>query len=215
MRWFFPEALGDRASLLQRWLALLRADGTGTFVQGPGDWREDHYLVLPGTSAVGIKCREGRLEIKGRLTRDGVVAFGTAGTGCIEGYAKWSVPGAALAESLAQRITFAGSGMIPVRKRRWLWTSRLAVADGSESRQLQVEVTRLQSGSEVVDRWWTLGIEASPLQRWPLDGFTSIVTMFLATAPIPELRPEMSMGYAGWLAGQGDTGYSKHAPPGP
>ncbi|MGD8968471.1 MAG: hypothetical protein PVI07_13255, partial [Anaerolineae bacterium] len=52
--------------------------------------REDHYLRLSDTYALGIKLRQGRIEAKQRVRRPGVVRFHERVTGIVEHWRKWS-----------------------------------------------------------------------------------------------------------------------------
>ncbi len=81
--------------------------------------RVDHYLLLPAAHELGIKLRDGRFEVKGRVGPPEPVELGGA-SGVIEGFAKWSVedvgpvsPSRALASAAAPTLAIA-----KVRRRR-------------------------------------------------------------------------------------------------
>lgn len=52
--------------------------------------REDWYLVLPDTDDVGVKWRQGNLEVKKRLNDRGQQRFGDRLEGHLETWGKWS-----------------------------------------------------------------------------------------------------------------------------
>ncbi|TVR84469.1 MAG: hypothetical protein EA405_01510 [Rhodospirillales bacterium] len=190
---------------MRRWLRGLAGRRPGTLSLDDVAWRQDRYLVRPGCTDLGIKIREGRLEVKGRLAIDGLAGLGRAGQGCVESWAKWSLPpdprGGAWWQHLAQ--VEAGAGFVTVAKHRWLWSGALGTDPGPNAPQIQVEVTRLRCGRGDETEAWTLGIEAAPLAAWPGHEFTEVTACLLDAAALPVLTASRSMGYPAWLAGQG------------
>jgi hypothetical protein len=53
--------------------------------------RVDHYLCLPGIDALGVKIRQGRIEIKQRTSQQGIVQFQERIAGLVEHWLKWSL----------------------------------------------------------------------------------------------------------------------------
>jgi len=145
------------------------------------DRREDEYVLLPGAATVGIKLREGRIEVKA-LTEP-PIPWGAGGLeGHLERWAKWSQP--------VSVITGWGEGpgvhKIRVEKERWArW------ADGC-----LMEVTRLRVRDQ---EWWTVAVEQSGAGAQPGD----------LTSPLGELGgipgadavmiAESSKSYPEWL----------------
>ena len=81
VRWFYP---GQVPASLPAW-----------FRQAGGEAEEqpcrgDQYLRLENTEALGIKLREGRIEIKKRQRRLGLVRFHERVAGQVEAWRKWS-----------------------------------------------------------------------------------------------------------------------------
>lgn len=189
---------------MRRWLCRLAGRRAGILSLEDVAWRQDRYLARPGCTGLGIKIREGRLEVKGRLAVDGLAGFGRAGEGCVESWAKWSLSpdprGGAWWQHLAQDE--AGAGLVTVAKHRWLWSGALGTDPGPNAPQIQVEVTRLRCGRGGQTEAWTLGVEAAPLAAWPGDHFTEVTTSLLDGAALPGLTASRSMGYPAWLAGQ-------------
>jgi hypothetical protein len=151
VRWFYR---GPIPRAVRAWMERLPA---------PLTWepqRVDHYLPLSGDAAetLGIKLREGRLEVKRRHAAHGVVTLGPGVAGILEGWHKWGVPLSAGAPP-ARQDAWTG-----VRKTRAM--QRYAVAGG------QVEAVGLGNMpprgcefevSTVVVRertWWSACFEA-------------------------------------------------------
>ncbi|MGD2143645.1 MAG: hypothetical protein PVF54_04105 [Anaerolineae bacterium] len=126
--------------------------------------REDHYLHLDDTDALGVKLRQARIEIKQRVRPNGMVRFHERVAGLVEGWRKWSFR---LAEggSAISSILRPAKSWIAVEKERTLRTYQLA-ADGRVvpllGRELPAEGCKLELTSvrAVGQAWWTLAFEA-------------------------------------------------------
>jgi hypothetical protein len=106
--------------------------------------RRDHYLHLPGNASLGIKLREGRIEVKRRTQKRGTAHFGENVVGIIEHWRKWSFPISSIQASADAWLTPA-TAWIPVDKARRLRRYGLA-PDGTLS---QVSLERMpQKGCE-------------------------------------------------------------------
>jgi hypothetical protein len=55
----------------------------------PSEEREDVYLYTPGCEYMGVKLRQGRLEIKWRKAELGNLRFGNQVEGKVEKWGKW------------------------------------------------------------------------------------------------------------------------------
>jgi hypothetical protein len=189
MRWFLDGALPGE---VERWL------------QGGGQttaptWREDRYLILPGVADMGIKEREGRVDIKGRLAVLGHHAIAPEIEGVAERWCKWTC-GAAIAE----RLGSFQDGAIVVGKGR-VQRHFLLDSDGRTQRTAQRDLTqrgfsleltriRLPAGDH-----WSLGIEAAPDDAALLADLLAALSRVLQGFPMP-LPPARSMSYPAWLA---------------
>lgn len=180
MRWFWSGASHDAIfrALAER-LGLAAAQS-----------RTDHYLVFPGPG-LGVKFREGRLEIKQCLGRRAEQGW----AGIMEHWAKWSADAApdhlrgngtwrAVRKSRRLLVLVAeGSGLIPAP----------SGADPGEGCNL--EVTELETNGT---RAWTLGFEA-----FGASGREQLLELALGRhaadlASIP-VSPAQSMSYPDWL----------------
>ena len=195
MRWFIRGSIPEE---VREWFAR----GDPAPIHEPP--RVDHYLCIQKSNALGIKLREGRIEIKQRLHQYGNIRFHRRVTGAIEHWRKWSMPLATTGESLAE-ILVPKSSWIGVRKARMLRCYRCA-ADGQViaspggyvDRGCHMELTGVQAGDRV---WWTLAFEAYGTEPSLRASLASTMGYVLERdgAPI-SLDARDSYGYARWLA---------------
>ena len=166
--------------------------------------RVDQYLRLGDTDALGIKLREGRLEIKQRHRQQGVVRFHERVTGLVERWRKWSFlvneAGAGLAD--ASMLTFFWIG---VRKERRLRKYQLtddgelvAIPAGEfPKRGCAAELTTIHvEGQE----WWSLGLEAFGEESSMAEMLMLTARHVLAPGQLPfSFDATHSYGYPKWL----------------
>lgn len=197
IRWFFTHPTPE-------WL--LRLEG---LARGPLDAmrRTDHYMPLPGREDIGIKLREGRLEVKYRLGRPEAADLGPQTGGFYEHWVKRGLPLADEAAGVPGGGSAGAHGWIPVEKERYgllirsedgqwaVYPIGTPVAGG-----IQIEYTRLRIGGH---RLFTLGLE------WPADAGLQLPD------PVSELllggsalQASDSMGYPGFLRRSGIYGAS-------
>jgi hypothetical protein len=81
IRWFYP---GELPSDVAAWFSSAELGGQ---LQAP-EKREDIYLYAPECEYMGVKLRQGRLEIKWRQAELEVLGFGTV-EGKLERWGKW------------------------------------------------------------------------------------------------------------------------------
>lgn len=209
VRWFLDSGGLDRGALNDGFCKTA-ADGSDEAVPAPAwqgrlDGQPDIYLLVPDAVDMGIKWREGLLQIKGRTRGFRDTAFG-AHTGHVECWAKWSYSGlpSPWRELFALDAPPPGISRIPVHKRRLLRTFRL----DPDGHALEVDVTaRLQRGVAVEltevsageHRVLTLGFEAFPDDDIIAAHFGAFVTDFLASLETT-LGVNESMSYPAWLA---------------
>jgi hypothetical protein len=176
----------------------------------PPAWRRDRYLVVPDQGDVGIKWREGRLEIKGREAPLGRVAFAPGIEGLCERWLKWSYAGAAIEQWLLRLFDGAAAdGVVLVEKRRLQRCIRLeaeggAVEVGREAvreRGVNVELTQIRVPGAPDAAHWSLAFEAFPGDPRMSERLTAIAAAFLEGCPALPLAAERSMSYPRWLLG--------------
>jgi hypothetical protein len=196
MRWLFDGALPDA---VERWFEA----GPGRQPAAPA-WREDCYLILPGVLDMGIKRREGRLEIKGRTGKLGVHTIGPGIEGNAERWCKWSYEAGSIAAGL--RFCLEGEGTVVVGKSRLQRHFLLEAGGRSQEapqrdlsrRGFSMEITRLRLGAAADDSHWSLGIEAAPDDAAMLADLLCVMPGVLRDFPMP-LPRSRSMPYSEWL----------------
>lgn len=165
--------------------------------------RVDYYLRLQRSEALGIKLREGSLEIKQRLRQHGNLRFHRCVTGAIEQWRKWSLPLAATQDGLAE-VLVPKSSWMGVRKERMLRSYRcdaegqvVATPGGYADRGCHVELTSIQAGGSL---WWTLACEAYGAEPSLRRSLASTMAYLLEHEGAPcWLDAKDSFGYARWL----------------
>jgi hypothetical protein len=194
VRWFYP---GQTPSPLLAWFHQVEGEAEAQ------PCRVDHYLRLKATEALGIKLREGRIEIKQRQRRLGLVRFHERVAGQVEAWRKWSFAltgaGAGLAGSLVP-----ASAWIAVEKERTLLLFRVAGGGrivslppaSYEAYGCGLELTRIRAKGAA---WWSLGLEAFGQEATLQESLVTVARHLLASEAGPHLDSAASCGYPRWL----------------
>jgi hypothetical protein len=213
VRWFLDGAAAETAHEVEHWFRTRPRYGGGQALPmvwdpAPPGWRRDRYLLLPGQEDMGIKWREGRLEVKGREAALGQRAFGPGIEGICERWVKWSYAGGAI-ERRFLRLFRGGvaDGVALVKKRRLQRCIDLAAAGGGVEvgrdpplrRGVNVELARIRGPGPSRKVHWSLAFEAFPGDaRMPAE-LAAVVAGVLEGCPALPLRAERSMSYPRWL----------------
>jgi hypothetical protein len=167
--------------------------------------RVDYYLHLPDRDSLGIKLREGRLEIKQRHRRYGTVEFHERAEGLVEHWRKWSFELTQTSDRLP-KVMASDSSWIGVSKQRWLYRYRItgdrdvvpmdAVEYSGQGCDLELTSVKAE-GRE----WWTWGFEAFG-EEMALQGNLVLVTkqVFATHGPPIVLGASHCHSYPAWLA---------------
>ena len=186
VRWFYP---GDVPEAVSAWFDALPGELTE-------EQRTDHYL-RPTDGALGLKWREGQLEIKRRDAEGERAGITEHVAGRLERWRKWSF-------DAAERTSEERAYWIGVAKTRWKRRYRVG-ADGHVTPYAGTD--RLEDGCDVEvtainvqgDTWWSVCLEAfgneAALQNTLMQTAQHV---FRITAP-PVLEEAQSKGYAAWL----------------
>ncbi len=194
LRWFLE---GEIPPELLAWFRRQNSQPT------PLSSRVDYYLRLQDDDSLGIKLREGRIELKQRHRRLGPLRLHPRVTGLAGHWRKWSFPVAGPEAGLTELAT-PTSAWIAVKKTRQLLRYQLtpekqvrpAPADREPDRGFELELGRI----EVAGRQWaTLCFEAFGREAVLQE------TLLLTTRPLleaiepPLLDLEDSYSYPRWL----------------
>ena len=159
VRWFYPGEIPKKVLT-----GYIQAGSEPT--QFPP--RTDHYLATPGRDDLGIKMREGFLEIKQRGDSYGIHHFNQDVSGSIEAWQKVRVELSQIDSGLAARGFFSdGDNWIAVRKHRWLRSYQvMEIGDIAEvplctdrANGCEWELSQVYFG-EMENPWWSLAFEA-------------------------------------------------------
>lgn len=213
VRWFCPGPLAGNGSVLEAWFRDRPKYESGgkpapiAWAPAPPAWRQDRYLVVPVHDDMGIKWREGRLEIKGREAALGHQVFAPGIEGCCERWLKWTYAGEAIERRFGSLFRERPpDGIVTVEKRRLqrhlrLDTSGAVVEVGpgdQRERGIDVELAQGRIAGTPGELYWTLAFEAFPSDA-PSERFAQVVRCFLEDCPALPLGACRSMSYPCWL----------------
>jgi hypothetical protein len=215
VRWFFAGPLEAGGSGMEAWFRTRPPlGGSGrprplAWQPRPPAWRQDRYLLVPDQDEMGIKWREGRLEIKGREEALGRQVFAPGIEGMGERWLKWSYAGAPIERRFLRLFEGGGAdGVVVVEKRRLQRCIRLdaarAVEVGCGDQRppgINVELAQIRVAGSPGEFHWSLAFEASPADPSTCEGFAPIVAAFLERCPALPLIADRSMSYPRWLLG--------------
>jgi hypothetical protein len=206
-RWFF-EGAAARYPDLRLWFETSTPFARAAGVVAP-EWRgraggdPDVYLLMPGCTDMGVKWREGTLQIKGRVEDLGARRFDARHEGRVQRWIKWTYPEV----PAAYRALFAGGephglATAAVHKTRALRMISLEAAGPQEvapgevlDRGVGFEMTELERDGV---RHCSIAFEAFPDDAETAAGFDAVVAGFLAGLE-DVLVVETSLAYPDWL----------------
>ena len=210
VRWFF-EGKADQHKPLKAWfetvapIPIPKNSGVGPPVwKGRLDDQPDIYLLVPGSDDMGIKWREGELQIKGRVSSLGTQVFCGRHQGVVECWVKWSYKNV---PASYQRLFAAEKELVTasVRKTRALRKVRLDTLNGKAEevdaktmidRGLGFELTDLEVAGKA---YCSLAFEAFPNDSGMDAAFTQAVEAFLDGLKELDLTVAHSRSYPAWL----------------
>jgi hypothetical protein len=216
LRWFLPEQ--DEWDPLLKWYRLqdqlpLRENGqydpktaAGPFVKLEQE-RTDEYLLLPDCGIVGVKQRQGKLEVKALVADSRPFAL-SAAVGRVDQWVKWSFePSEAIAEQFEIELDQSGPWRRVVKKR---YTQKISLDSGRPvavspnqypDTGCNVELTMINVKASV-GTWLTFGFEAfGPSGRVMALLDEAVRHFFAAHGPAPvRLDGRDSLSYPAWLA---------------
>jgi len=213
VRWFVDHTV-DNSAILKDWIEQKDPfDKDGHFLKagiwkGRLDEKPDVYALVSGADDIGIKWREGELQIKGRRENIGVQSFEGGARGYVEQWLKWSYNSPDIRAAFlpwfdpdAER----GPRIIPATKTRALrkihvdGLGKLAEVsvDAFPDRAVNVELTELK----VFDKsYWSIGVEAFPDDSNMAAAFYEVTSQFLSQLRDVQLDTGNSQSYPVWLS---------------
>jgi hypothetical protein len=211
VRWFFEGKVNQHESL-KRWFETIapipKSSGVGPLVwKGRHDDQPDVYLLVPGSDDMGIKWREDKLQIKGRVASLGSQVFCGRHQGNVERWIKWSytnLPAAYQRLFVAEETALV---TVSVRKTRALRKVRLATLSGKAEevdakrfidRGLGFELTELEIAGKA---YCSLAFEAFPNDAAMAAAFTEAVEALVDGLTAFDLTAASSQSYPAFLRG--------------
>ena len=185
IRWFY---VGKLPVAISDWF---EHDELGGKLQAPEE-REDVYLYSPGCEYLGIKLRQGRLEIKWRNAELDIVRLGEGVKGKLEKWDKWMCEDPSQ-ESFKPEAVLGKSSWVSVKKVRIL---RKASLTQSLYEGCAMEITQLNvKGND----WWSLAFETLGAEASKLEQLKTIATQAFETYNGSQLQVQDSYAYPSWL----------------
>lgn len=175
----------------------------------PGPWRDeppraDFYLIARETDGLGVKIRQGRMEIKLRQESWGILQLNNHIRGVVEHWHKWSFEIVDI-HDLPAGIDGSDLNWTKVRKLRRLRRYQLSRTGELEPLPentyppdlCEVELTKVWIGEQP---WWTLAIEAPGSKKSSHEVLTATSHQLFSLERAPMLPAKYSFGYPHWLA---------------
>lgn len=196
LRWFYPDTIPQDVVVWFQQNCLINP-------MEPPEKREDVYLCVPDSDYMGIKLRQGRLEIKWRQAEFGVVCFGESVEGKAEKWGKWSCSDRT-GESFQVATVANHAYWVNIQKVRYLRQYQFLqnnsvkpiINDASIDNVCSVEITQLVIQNQP---WWSLAFEALGTDDCLMDNLQVTADCVLSTYQGPKLIAANSYAYPHWL----------------
>ena len=190
VRWFIEGPVPPEA---KRWFEAVA--GTPRLEE-----RTDRYVCPASPDGLGVKWREGKLEVKRLREIVGPARFHPRVAGRVEAWRKWSFPLTDAAE-----LAEPAGDWIEVEKRRRV--RYFSAAPGEEIRPLEdgertahacgLELGEVQVGEAV---WWSVCLEAFGDDEAALpERLRRVAEHVTSEADPPDLPPGAALSYPAWL----------------
>ncbi|MEW5960802.1 MAG: hypothetical protein AB1801_24010 [Chloroflexota bacterium] len=200
VRWFIPGSIPPEVTT---WF---HREELRTFAEPA---RVDYYLHLRDTDGLGIKLRQGQIEVKQRQGQLGQVQFARWASGLVEQWRKWSFSLVGAGYDFSHQPAPAAA-WLGVKKERWLRTYRLTdnwqvvpASLDAPGPGCDLELSQVQVGSRT---WWSLCLEAFGGETKLEQNLLLVASHVLETtsSSSPLLTVEQSCGYPHWLCSVGE-----------
>lgn len=193
LRWFYPGKLPEAIS------AWFRAEYLGNVLE-PLEKREDIYLYIASDcDYMGIKLRQGRLEIKWRKAELGLVSITPKVEGNLETWDKWTCEDSTAKNFQPQSVIDKSHWVkvSKVRQQRKYQVLEQIVQDVPLNTTLDqgcnVELTQLSIGS---NDWWSIALEAFGAST---DNLHVVANKVFQHYDVSSLQAKDSFAYPCWL----------------
>jgi hypothetical protein len=200
MRWFYP---GIPPATVEHWFF---ADCPGELLGTP-DEREDVYLyTTPVCEYLGVKLRQGKLEVKWRKAELGVIQIGQNCQTKLEKWVKWVCDDPS-ATNMTPVSVLDNGAWISVKKNRSQRIYKINIDSDKEIQLLPIqqpideacalEFTKLNiNGND----WWTVAFEVFGEDISLMDMLFPVSDLILKSYPEADLQAQNSFAYPRWLS---------------
>ena len=162
--------------------------------------RVDHYHCFTSKGSMGIKIREGRIEMKNRFRDYGIVLFNRQVEGKVECWHKWSFE-INQTDSNYQKALDSNTSWVSVKKERKLCKYKITkdkqviVLPKSEysKNACNLELTNISIRGK---QWWSLGFEAYGDECSLYENLILVVKKIFSYEKLPHLKANDSYSYA-------------------
>ena len=197
LRWFYP---GTTPEDIEIWF---KQNCLTEGLQSPEE-RSDVYLYSPESDFMGIKLRQGRLEVKWRKAELGILRFGDLAEGKAEKWGKWLCCDSTEASFQPNQVLGKPS-WISVQKVRYSQLYQVVPNSLPKPVSTQenidngcsVELTQLVIQENL---WWSLAFEASGEETSLMDNLQITARWIFNTYRGSKLLAANSYAYPTWLA---------------
>ena len=197
LRWFYPGKIPEDIEVWFQQNCLIDQ------MQAPEE-RQDRYLYTPECNYLGIKLRQGRLEVKWRKAEFGVLRFGELVEGVVEKWGKWLCDDPS-DESFQLVQVVGSSSWINVQKLRYSQAYQVLpnfsvqpiAANEHTQNGCHVEITHLLIQDHP---WWSLAFEAFGEDAHLMDNLQTTASWVFNTYRGSKLQAQNSYGYPHCLA---------------
>ncbi|MBN2174369.1 MAG: hypothetical protein JW731_09565 [Bacteroidales bacterium] len=192
IRWF---GKGNIPETLQLWFRKLEGDISDQQV------RTDFYLHMNDNDDLGIKVREGKIEIKKRNQNFGKLRLDSGLAGILEGWEKW---GFNIAENSSDYENNSDpKSWIAVRKQRLLrkynltgHTIRPISPEAIVSEAFNLELSHIELMGQTC---WSLNLEAYGGNKLNQEEFKRTSNYLFQNIPVVQVNNAISCGYPQWI----------------
>ncbi|KAB8332577.1 hypothetical protein SD80_018495 [Scytonema tolypothrichoides VB-61278] len=197
LRWFSPGMIPENIKTWFKQNCLIDP-------MQPPEEREDVYLYSPKSDFLGIKLRQGRLEVKWRKTELGAVRFGDFVEGQAEKWGKWLCCDST-EESFQPNLVLGNSSWVSVQKVRHSQLYQVlpefppqpVSVDEYIENGCTVELTHLIIQGNA---WWSLAFEASGEDACLMENLQATASWVFDSYRELKLLAINSYAFPSWLA---------------
>jgi hypothetical protein len=194
LRWFYPGIVPPEIKLWFEQNCLTESSNSP-------EKRTDWYLYSP-SDFIGIKLREGRLEVKWRQAELGTVRFGASVEGNAEKWAKWMCYDST--GEIQPKTVSSNPEWLSVQKVRYSqiyqvlpdFSVQPVSAQENIDNTCNVELTSLVVRDT---NWWSLAFEASGQDTNLMNNLQATTNLVFNTYDGSKFRCENSYAYPTWL----------------